>query len=372
MRVKIRKEYISSILRTIIAFIFSLILSGIIILIVGYDPVKAFTALFVTSFGSIKGFGYALIKTSPLLFTGMGTAFSLKSGLFNGGAEGSFLLGAAMGTWAGVTFTNLPPFLLVPFTLFCGAIGGGLWALIPSYLRAKYRVSELITTIMFNFIAMRLVGYLVKGPLQETRGILPQSEKISKNVILPFILPGSKLHLGFLIGILFAVILYIILFKTYFGYEMRAVGFNSLAAKNEGINVKKLIIIVMVISGSVCGIGGAVEITGVAYRLFEGISTDYGMTAIVIAILANSNPLAIIIVAFLFGALNAGATAMQRVAGVPGVVVRIFQGTMVIFLIASTKLPLDKLKAKTKRYIAKRKARRIAREKLTMSKGGEQ
>ncbi len=363
MRVKIRERYISPILKPTLAFILALIFGSIIILIAGYDPVGALTALFIVSFGSMKAFGFVLIKTSPLLFTGLATAFSLKSGLFNAGAEGSFLLGAIMATWVGVTFTNLPPFLLVPFTLFCGAIGGALWSLIPGYLRAKHGIAELITTIMFNLIAIRLVGYLIKGPLQEPAGIMPQSAKIAENAILPFILPGTKLHLGFLIGILVSVILYIILFRTYFGYEIRAAGFNFLAAENEGINAKKNIIIVMGISGAVAGIGGAAELTGVVYRLFEGISAAYGMTAIILAILVNSNPLAVIIGAFVFGVLNAGGTAMQRAVGVSGVVSSLFQGITVIFLIILPRLSLDKLKAKI--YIAMG----IAGEKLTMSKG---
>jgi len=367
MRVKIRlEEYISSILKPTLAIIFSLILGSIIILIAGYDPVKAFSALFGASFGDMRSFGQALIKTSPLLFTGIAVAFTFRGGVFNIGAEGQFLMGAVMATWVGVTFTNLSPFLLIPFTLFCGAIGGGLWGLIPGYLRAKHGISEIITTIMFNFIAIRLMGYLVKGPLKELGGSMPQSARISEKAILPFILPGTKLHLGLLIGILFAAILYIILFRTYFGYEIRAVGFNPLAAENGGINVKKNIITIMVISGAVAGIGGAVEMTGVAYRLFEGLSPGYGYTAIAVSILANNNPLGVIISAFVFGVLNTGATAMQRAAGVSAVVVNVFQGILILFLAFSTTLSLDKLKAK--RYIT----RGIAGGKLTISKGDEQ
>lgn len=370
MKIKTKYEkYINSILVPTLSIIFSLILGGIFIFIAGYDPIKAFAALFGASFGSIRTFGQCLVKTSPLIFTGVAVSFTLRCKVFNIGAEGQFLMGAVMATWVGVTFTDLPPFLLIPFTLFCGAIGGGLCALIPGYLKAKHGISEVITTLMFNSIAIRLIGFLIKGPLKEAGYPMPQSARISENAFLPLILPGTKLHLGFLIAVSFAVIIYIILFKTYFGYEIRAVGFNTLAAENGGIDVKKNIILTMIISGAISGVGGAVEITGVAYRLFDGLSPGYGYTAIAVAILANKNPLGVILTAFVFGILNTGGTAMQRTAGVSPVVILVFQGIIIFFLALSTALSQKKLKVKRSTTTRIAGDKLITREKETRNNG---
>ncbi|MEI7885555.1 MAG: ABC transporter permease [Clostridia bacterium] len=326
------KEKLRGFAKPFIAIIIAFIICWLILVISGYDAPKAFGALWNSGFKNIKSFGTVLNKTSPILFTGIAVAFAFRGNVFNIGAEGQLLLGAAAATWVGTTFTSLPSYLLIPLILLSGAIAGAAFAYIPGYLKAKHGVSEVITTIMFNYIALQFIGFLVRGPFKDTSQMEPQSHPIAASGFLPYIIPGTKLHIGFVLGIVFAIIISIILFKTYFGYEVRAVGFNPMAAKTGGIAVERTMITTMLISGALAGIGGAIELAGTTHYLLEGISPGYGFTAIAVSILAANNPIGVIFSAFLFGLLSAGATSMQRAADVSASFVNIFQGVIIIFI----------------------------------------
>lgn len=314
------------------AIFVAFVIGWLILVIANYNAPNAFGALWNAGFKNMKSFANVLNKSCPLLFTGIAVAFSFRGNVFNIGAEGQFLLGAAAATWVGTTFTNLPGFLLIPLILISGAIAGAACAYIPGYLKAKLQVSEVITTIMFNYIALQFIGFLVRGPLKDSAQAEPQSYMIAKSGFLPYVLPGTKMHLGFVLGVIIAVIIFIILFKTYYGYEVRAVGFNATAAKVGGIDVNKTIISTMMLSGALAGIGGAIELAGTTHYLLEGISPGYGFTAIAVSILAGNNPVGVIFSALLFGFLSAGSTAMQRSADVSASFVNIFQGIIIIFV----------------------------------------
>lgn len=335
------------------AILVAFVIGWSILVIANYDAPKAFAALWNAGFKNLKSFANVLNKACPLLFTGIAVAFSFRGNVFNIGAEGQFLLGAAAATWIGVTFTQLPGFLLIPLILISGAAAGAACAYIPGYLKAKLQVSEVITTIMFNYIALQFIGFLVRGPLKDSSQAEPQSYMIASGGFLPYILPGTKMHLGFLLGIIVAVLISILLFKTYFGYEVRAVGFNNTAAKVGGINVEKTMISTMMISGALAGMGGAIELSGTTHYLLEGISPGYGFTAIAVSILASNNPVGVIFSSLLFGFLSAGSTAMQRAADVSASFVNTFQGIIIIFVaIAAVK--------------------QIHGKKLLLKKGGKQ
>ncbi|MCF8000771.1 MAG: ABC transporter permease [Halanaerobiales bacterium] len=330
-------------IKPIFAFTGALLVGTIIFLLTNVNPITAFSAMFGASFKNLSSFSQALVQTSPLLFTGIAVAFAFQASVYNIGAEGQFLAGAIMATWAGVSFYNLPSIIMIPIVILAGAIGGGIWGFIPGYLKAKYNVSEIITTIMFNFIAIRLIGYLVKGPLKTPEKNVPQSAKIAKTAILPTIMEGSHLHIGFILGLIIAVALFIIIFKTYFGYEIRAIGSNPKAAALNGIKVNKTMVTTMIISGAIAGIGGAIQITGVSYILYEGLSPGYGYTAVAVSLLANSNPLGVIISSFVFGVLRTGASAMQRVANVSSVIVSVIEGTIVILIVVSNNISFNNI-----------------------------
>jgi general nucleoside transport system permease protein len=322
-------EKIKVLIKPAMAILISLILGALILLLAGYDVGTSFLALWDASFRNLRAFTGMLNKSSPLLFTGLAVAISFRGNVFNIGAEGQLLMGATVAAVTGITFTNLPGPILILLMILSGAIGGALWAYIPGLLKAKYDVSEVITTIMFNYIALQFIGYLVRGPMRDIGQAEPISFAIARQGFLPSLIPGTQLHIGFILGVAISVVLFLLLFKTFIGYEIRAVGLNKNSARVAGINVQGTIIGTMLLSGAIAGIGGAIELANVHY-LLEGISPGYGYTAIAVAILASSNPLGVIFSSLLFGALSAGATSMQRAAGVSASFVQIFQGVIIV------------------------------------------
>jgi len=226
----------------------------------------------------------------------------------------------------------------VPVVLLAGAMGGAVWGLFPAYLKISRGVSEAITTIMLNYIAVRLLGYLVHGPLMEVGGAMPQTARIADSAQLPMIIPGTWLHLGYPIGVALAILLSITLSRSYLGFEVRAVGLNPLAARAYGVRVPRTVMLAMGISGALAGLGGAVEMSGVAYRLFEGFSPGYGYTAIAVALLAGNSPVGVIATSILFGALSGGSMMMQQSAHVSSVFIYVFQALIVLFVAGSVAL----------------------------------
>lgn len=315
--------------RPVLAILISLLIGAAILFLAGYDVGKAFASLWLGTFRNLFSLTNTINRASPLIFVGLAVAIAFRGSVFNIGAEGQLLMGAVFATVVGVTLTFLPGIILIPLMIIAGAIGGALWGFIPGFLKAKYEVSEVITTIMFNYIALYFIGYLVRGPLRDASQAEPQSHTIAEQGFLPAILPGTRLHFGYLLGILFAVILFYLLFKTFIGYEVRAVGFNRDAARCGGISVEKTVTSTMLISGALAGIGGALELANIHY-LIEGISPGHGYTGISVAVLAGSNPIGIVFTSLLFGALSSGAMTMQRMAGVSASFVNIFQGIMIV------------------------------------------
>jgi len=310
----------------------ALALSWLLLTLAGYDAKVAFEALWNASFKNPRAIGSWLNKACPLLFTGIAVSLSFRCNVFNIGTEGQFLLGAVAATLVGTSLTGLPGWLIIILMFIAGAIAGGIWGYIPGMLKARYGVSEVITTIMFNYIATQFIGYLVRGPMLDVSQTEPQSVTIAQNAYLSYLMPETRLHIGFFLGLIMAVLVFIWLFRTYYGYEVRAVGYNPTAARCGGINIKRTMVVAMVASGAIAGLGGAIELAGTSHYLFENISPGYGYTAIAVAILASSNPLGVIISSLLFGFLNAGSTAMQRAADVSASFVNIFQGVIVIFV----------------------------------------
>ena len=298
----------------------------------GYDAERALLALWRGSFGSTNAFLSAtLVRATPLLLAGLGVALAFRAGIWNIGAEGQLLAGAATATALGVTLGDAPRILLLPMALVAGALAGMLWASIAEWLRRQRSVLEVISTIMLNFVALHLVGFLVHGPLQEPLGIYPQSSPIADAARLPRLIPGTRLHVGFAIALVVAPMLWWWLRSTAAGFRLRAVGANPDAARMAGrIDVMRVAGMAFFVSGALAGLAGAVEVSGVTFALYENLATGYGYTAIVVALLGRLDPLAIIPSAILFGALESGALAMQREAGIPSVVVTAIEAVLVL------------------------------------------
>jgi simple sugar transport system permease protein len=302
----------------------------------GFDVRRAMTALVTGSLGSWYAIGSGtLVRATPLILTGLAVAVAFRAGVFNIGAEGQFIVGAAAATATALVFRSLPAAVMIPFVLAAGAGAGGGWAWIAGILRIRFHVLEVISTIMLNFVAVYLVSYLVRGPMQEPAHIYPQTQTIATAAQLPRFGASTRLHIGFLIAVCACVVAWWVIRFTAGGFRLRVVGANPHAARSAGqIDTQRVTMRAFLVSGALAGLAGAIEVSGVTFALYENISPGYGYTAIAVALLARLNPAAVLATGILFGALEVGATAMQRDAGVPSVVVSVVEAGIVLALVA--------------------------------------
>lgn len=309
----------------------------IILRALGFEISPAARALFTGSLGSAYALtSGTLVRATPLILTGLSVAIAFRAGVFNIGAEGQLLAGASAAT----AVASLPALTHSATSawigLGAGVIAGAAWAGIAALLRSRFHVLEVISTILLNFVALYLVGFLVRGPLQEPLHIYPQSATLVAAARLPRVLPSSRLHAGFLIAVAAAVIAWWLLRYSAAGFRLRVVGANPDAARVAGeIDVARTTTRAFIVSGALAGLAGAIEVTGVTFALYENLSPGYGYTGIAVALLARLDPLGVIASGLLFGALEAGASAMQRDAGVPSVVVSMIEAIILLGLIVA-------------------------------------
>lgn len=301
------------------ALALTLLLAVATLAIGGHDPVAAFGALLQGALGSPTAIlSITLVRTVPLLLTGLAVALAFRAGVWNIGAEGQLYAGAVAAVWVGLHLGGWPPWAAGSAVLLAGAVAGALWAAIPALMKLRLGVGEVITTLLLNFVAIELSAWLIHGPLQEPRGVFPQTESIAEAARLPLIVEGTRLHLGFLVAVLLAVLLWVALRWSRIGFLVRAVGASPDAARISGrVAVVPIVGGVFLLSGALAGLAGSVEVAGVTFALYEDLSPGHGYTAIAVALLAGLHPIGVIGTAFLFGVLEGGASAMQRSAGVP-------------------------------------------------------
>ncbi len=323
----------------VLSVIIALLISGVIIWLAGFNPIEAMSALFKGAFGSGRQIGETLMRSTPLIFTGLSVAYGFRAGLFNIGAEGQLFMGGLVAAWLGIALAGLPMIVNITVMVVAGAAAGAAWAFIPAILKARVGAHEVITTMMFTYIARYIVSWLVTGPMK-AEGQIPQTETLPTESILPKIhetlsfAPVSRLHWGFVIAVMLAVGLWLLLKYMTLGYEARAVGFNPWASETGGISVEATIVKSLCISGALAGIAGVVEVIAVHHRLFDQFSSGFGFTGIAVALLAKNNPLGVIAAAILFGALSAGSGTMQMEADVPAKVILIIQALIIFFVAA--------------------------------------
>jgi len=341
----------------LIAVIFALLVGAIVILLIGEDPIFVYKTLFINAIGNRDGWGNVLFRATPLIFTGLTVAFAFRCGLFNIGGEGQMYIGTFLATWVGFTFTNLPAFILLPLCILTAAAGGALWAAVPGILKAKTGVHEVIVTIMMNWIASSLTFFLVlkfKAPETEAmieagvKQMIPHTSEIAEAARLPRLYPilqslnidfpaYNQVNVSFFIAIGVAILAYYILWKTNLGYEIRAVGYNPLAAEYGGISVAKNIILAMMISGAFAGLVGTNEVMGFKYRWRQELFTGLGFNGIAVALLGKNHPLGVVLAAILFGILNYGGAIVNiYTAGrIPRELIMVLQAVIVIFVVIS-------------------------------------
>lgn len=349
----------------LLSIFLAFIVGSVFILMTGNSPLNAYGALFGGSLGSMSRFGETLLKTTPLIFTGLSVAFAFRCGLFNIGAEGQFVMGSLFTVASAYIFRDLPGFLLIPVILACGAIGGGLWAAIPGFLKAKFGIHEVIVTIMLNYVSLFLSNFFVRTSLNPSNlqgtEVKAYSVMLLEKARLPLlsdiapVFGSSSAHVGIFIAIFCAILVWFVLFKTTFGYEIRSVGNNPHGAEYGGISVAKNIISAMVVSGMLAGLAGATVVSGLTFKVDQASATpQYGFTGIAVALVGKNHPLGVLASALLFGILSNGARKMQ-IAGIPQEVVGIIQGVIIIFIAGEVilrYLPEFFKKLKTKKEVA--------------------
>ncbi len=247
-------DNLSGILMPIGAIAVALFISGLILLAAGYDPIEAFKVMWEGAFSDKRAFSEVLLKATPLILIGVGLAVAFRCSIWNIGAEGQFYLGAVFSAAAGIFLGDLPAVILIPLVLLLGTLGGALWAMLAGWLKVRFGASEIVTTIMLNYIAIIGTGYLVTGPMIEEVGKFPQTAKIAEAAYLPRFVPPTRLHIGFIIAVVLAFLVYLLIFKTSTGYAIRAVGINAEAARYAGMSVNGNIMLAMAISGGLAGL----------------------------------------------------------------------------------------------------------------------
>jgi len=310
-------------------------IGAILIVMAGANPLDAYSGLITGAFGGMYRISETILKMIPLLLAGLGAIVAFKAGIWNIGLEGQIVMGSAAAAWLALALSGLPAPILIPLVMIAGFIAGALWALLPGFLKARFETNEIFTTIMLNSIAILFVTYLVVGPMRDGSAIYARSFYIPDAAKLPVLLSGTRFHAGLFMALVCAVLVWVLLWKTGTGYKLRAVGANKKAANYAGINVKRSILVTMLISGGLAGLAGMGEVSGVHYYLGAGLTTTYGYTAVMVALMGKLNPYGTIASAFLFSALIVGGDSMQRAAGISSTLVSVLQGLVIITVIVA-------------------------------------
>jgi len=312
----------------------SLIVVGVMLLALGLSPMDAYAVMFSRVLTSKFGLAELCVKTTPLILTGLAVAIPLRAGLWNIGAEGQLYMGAFAASVVAL-YLNIPDFLFLPSMFIAGAFFGMLWALIPAYLKAKFEMNEIITTLLLNYVAIYWVEFMVYGPMRGREVYnFPYTDLFPAAATLPRFF-GTRFHLGFFVAVFLAALIYYLLNKTKFGFALKVVGANPRAAEYAGIRRESMIVYSMLLGGMLAGIAGMIEVSGIQLRLRPQISPGYGYAGIPVALLASGNPLLVLLSAFLFGFLYVGGSALQTTFSIPVAIVYVFQSLIVLFIVAS-------------------------------------
>jgi general nucleoside transport system permease protein len=331
------KKY-SSITIPLFAVFLGIFVGAIIMLVSGYNPIFGYAALVAGIFGNMEYIGETIRTMTPLILSGLAVAFAFRTGLFNIGVEGQLMVGWLAAVWVGVTF-ELPKVIHLPLAIAAAALAGAAWAFVPGYLKAKFKIHEVITTIMMNYVALYVTAYLIRTYLKAG---MERTEKVAQSAsfaseFLQSITDYSRLHYGIIVALLAAVLMYFLLWKTNLGYELRAVGYNQHAASYAGMKVNRNIVLSMVISGAFAGVAGAMEGLGTfQYMSIMAHFTGIGFDGIAVALLGANSAIGVVLAAGLFGGLKFGAANMANV-GVPPELVEIVIA-LIIFFVASSYL----------------------------------
>ena len=304
------------------ALLVALLFGAVMMLALGANPITGYRALLEGAFGGSYALSSTAIQAVPLLLVGVGICIAFRANVFNIGGEGQIAMGGLLSAATALAFPDLPGFILMPLVLLAGALGGAIWGAIPGFFKANYNVNEILSTIMLNLVAVQVMNYLLAGPMVDQSpssvgGLIPETKVLPASAQLPILITGTQLHLGVPIAVLVAIGVYVLLWRTSFGFQIRSVGLSRSASAYAGMPVKRTITLAMTLSGAMCGLAGAILVFGSVVALFGGL-----------------NPLWTIVSAYLFGGLIVGGSALQVATGVPSDLVTALSGTIVVLVVS--------------------------------------
>ncbi len=323
----------------------ALALGAVMMLALGANPISGYNALIVGAFDGSYALGATAVQAAPLLLVAVGICVAFRANVFNIGGEGQLAMGGVASAATALALPHLPSIILIPVVLLAGAAGGAVWGAIPGAFKAYFNVNEILSTIMLNLVAVQIVNWLLAGPMVDktqnsTYGLIPETRLLPKASWLPILIANTQLHLGVVIAVVVAVGVWVLLYKTSFGFRIQAVGLSRDASKYAGIPVKRTMTLAMTISGAMCGLGGALLVFGsISHRMvtdgsLTGFTGSDGFNGIVVALFGALNPIWSIISAFLFGGLIVGGDALQVATGVPADMVTALEGLVVVFVVS--------------------------------------
>jgi simple sugar transport system permease protein len=328
----------------VLATLAALLVGALMLLLLGANPFQAYGAMANGAFGNANAFAETLVKATPLLLVALGICISFRGDVINIGGEGQMIVGALAATWVGLALTSWPGWLVITLSLAAGFLGGAVWGGIAGYLKAYFKVNEILSTVMMNAIAVQLMNFMLRGPMidpefAERAAKIPETARLPDAFQLPRLAP-TRLHLGILIAVVLAFAVYFLLWRTTLGYRIRAVGQNIFASRYAGIKVNRYIVTALLLSGAFAGLAGAIQVFGVNYRMItDGSATGFtgsaGFNGIVAALFGQLHPLLSIPASILFGALLVGANSMQRAVQIPSALVTVLNGVVVVFVVGS-------------------------------------
>jgi len=294
------------------------------------NPLEAYYYFLIAPLSSRVSTLEVLVKSTPLILSGVAVTFAFSAGYYNIGAEGQLYAGAIAAAWLGTVLGGLPPALAIPLMLLGGFVAGALWALAPALLRVRLAVDEVVTTLLLNSVILFIISALLNGPWRDPVSGWPQSPEIALSTQLPKLLARARLHLGFVVAIVSVGVLWFVLSRTGFGLKMRAVGLGREAARFAGVNVGRTVLVAALISGGIAGIVGVSEVAGIQYHLIEELSPGYGYTGIIIATLGALNALGVVAAGLFFGLIDTGTQTVSHALGVPIYLGEVTQATMLL------------------------------------------
>ncbi|MBA3531199.1 MAG: ABC transporter permease [Ardenticatenales bacterium] len=323
-----------------LALVLALVAGAILLLSVGVNPFATYWAMLVGALGDKSALGQTLLKAIPLMLTGLAVSVAFRMRFWNIGAEGQFAMGvfatSLVALFGPPALPWLPQALWLPLMMMASIVAGALWGLIPAALKAYRDVNEIIITLMLNYIAIGWLEYLFYGPWKNPEGFgFPGSAPFPPYTWLPMVAPDQlpRVHWGLIFALLATLILWFVMSRTRWGYEIRLLGENPNAARYAGISIVRNTLLIMVVSGGLAGLAGMVEIAGIAHRLQQGIMLGYGFTGIIVAWLARLNPWGVIGVAFALAVLLVGGNQIQISMGLPAAVALVLQGLLFFFVL---------------------------------------